>query len=36
MIDNEIIEKITKRGVKEIISETEFVNLLQSGKKLRL
>ena len=35
MIDNEIIEKITKRGVKEIISETEFVNLLQSGKKLR-
>ena len=36
MIEDKIIQNITKRGVKEIISESEFVELLQSGKKLRL
>tara|TARA_A100001037_G_scaffold258364_1_gene245523 strand:- start:9818 stop:11011 length:1194 start_codon:yes stop_codon:yes gene_type:complete len=36
MINAEILHTITKRGVKEIISETEFIELLQSGKKLRL
>lgn len=36
MIDQDIIRTITKRGVKEIISESEFIELLQSGKKLRL
>ncbi|MEC9308811.1 MAG: tyrosine--tRNA ligase [Chloroflexota bacterium] len=30
------IEQITKRGVKEIISEREFIAMLTSGKKLRL
>ena len=36
MIEDKTIQNITKRGVKEIISESEFVELLQSGKKLRL
>jgi tyrosyl-tRNA synthetase len=36
MIDDITLSTITKRGVKEIISETEFVELLNSGKKLRL
>ena len=36
MIDDITLSNITKRGVKEIISETEFVELLNSGRKLRL
>lgn len=36
MINQSDIEQITKRGVKEIISEREFIAMLTSGKKLRL
>lgn len=36
MLNPEDIQEITTRGVKEIISQQEFVRLLQSGKPLRL
>ena len=35
-ISPEALEEITTRGVSEIISQEEFVRLLQSGRKLRL
>ena len=36
MIDQNTIDTITKRGVEEIIIESEFVNLLKENKPLRL
>ena len=36
MLGEDIIQKITRRGVQEIISHDEFVRMLQSGKPLRL
>ena len=36
MLSEEVIQKITRRGVQEIISHDEFVRMLQSGKPLRL
>ena len=36
MLDKESIEKITQRGVSEIISREEFSNMLQRGTSLRL
>jgi len=35
-LDNRTIERVVRRGVAEIISEEEFVNLLKAGKPLRL
>ena len=35
-VSPEVLEALTTRGVSEIISQEEFVRLLQSGKKLRL
>ena len=36
MLSEEVIGKITRRGVQEIISHDEFVRMLQEGKPLRL
>ncbi|MCS5658633.1 MAG: tyrosine--tRNA ligase [Dehalococcoidia bacterium] len=36
MLAEDIIQKITRRGVQEIISHDEFVRMLQAGKPLRL
>ena len=36
MIDQNTIDTITKRGVEEIIIESEFINLLKENKPLRL
>ena len=36
MLGEDIIQKITRRGVQEIISHDEFVRMLQAGKPLRL
>lgn len=36
MLSEEVIDKITRRGVQEIISHDEFVRMLQEGKPLRL
>ena len=36
MLGEDIIQKITRRGVQEIISRDEFVRMLQAGKPLRL
>ncbi len=36
MLSEEVIAKITRRGVQEIISHDEFVRMLQEGKPLRL
>ena len=36
MLDDAAIDKITRRGVVEIISRDEFVRMLQAGKPLRL
>jgi tyrosyl-tRNA synthetase len=36
MLSDAVIDAITRRGVKEIISREEFVRMLQSGKTLRL
>ncbi len=36
MVSQAIIDQITQRGVKEIISKDEFVEMLKSGKSLRL
>ena len=36
MLDEDVIQKITRRGVQEIISHDEFVRMLQTGKPLRL
>ena len=36
MLSEEVIEKITRRGVQEIISHDEFVRMLQEGNPLRL
>ena len=36
MLSNETISQITERGVSDIISKSEFVKLLNSGKTLRL
>ena len=36
MLGEDIIQKITRRGVQEIISGDEFVRMLQAGKPLRL
>jgi tyrosyl-tRNA synthetase len=36
VLSEEVIQKITRRGVQEIISHDEFVRMLQSGKPLRL
>ena len=36
MLSEEVIEKITRRGVQEIISHDEFVRMLQEGNSLRL
>ena len=36
MLGEDVIQKITRRGVQEIISHDEFVRMLQAGKPLRL
>ena len=36
MLGEDVIQKITRRGVQEIISRDEFVRMLQAGKPLRL
>jgi len=36
LLAEDIIQKITRRGVQEIISHDEFVRMLQAGKPLRL
>ena len=36
MLGEDVIQKITCRGVQEIISDDEFVRMLQAGKPLRL
>lgn len=36
MVSQAVIDQITQRGVKEIISKDEFVEMLKSGKPLRL
>ena len=36
MISEYDLDIITKRGVKEIISETEFIEMIKTGKPLRL
>ena len=36
MLSEDVIQKITRRGVQEIISHDEFVRMLQAGKPLRL
>ncbi len=36
MLSDATIAQITQRGVKEIISREEFIELLKSGKSLRL
>ena len=36
MLGEDIVQKITRRGVQEIISHDEFVRMLQAGKPLRL
>jgi len=36
LLGEDIIQKITRRGVQEIISHDEFVRMLQAGKPLRL
>ena len=36
MLGDDVIQKITRRGVQEIISHDEFVRMLQAGKPLRL
>jgi len=36
LLGEDVIQKITRRGVQEIISHDEFVRMLQAGKPLRL
>ena len=36
MISESELDIITRKGVKEIISETEFIEMLKGGKPLRL
>ncbi|MCH8898246.1 MAG: tyrosine--tRNA ligase, partial [Chloroflexi bacterium] len=36
MVSQATIDQITQRSVKEIISKDEFVEMLKSGKSLRL
>jgi tyrosyl-tRNA synthetase len=36
LVDQSVINQITQRGVREIISRDEFIQMLQSGKPLRL
>ena len=36
ILDDELLDKITSRGVNEIISKVEFIRLLQEGRPLRL
>ncbi len=36
MVSQAVIDQVTRRGVKEIISHAEFVEMLQGGKPLRL
>jgi tyrosyl-tRNA synthetase len=36
LVDQAVIDQVTRRGVREIISRDEFIQMLQSGRPLRL